>query len=218
MSTEPCLLTPESGAKKRVALRPWFVAIVLGIAAFYGWLFWPTESGTDPFELSRADGRPRFYATTYSKMEVPPNFSLRERLFWAWGQYQRRHGKRNPVAYSFPATPVRLCSISGSLSQCMEVCGTRYLIAVEIAGAVEFGNTNALNGAQWVAAFERAIEASEPVVCYDYAKKQNFQDALLVIRERRGVVKIVPRTKLAEYQNAGLVKAGSRGTWKRVWN
>jgi hypothetical protein len=210
MSTEPCLPTPESGSRKRVALRPWFVAIVLGIAAFFGWLFWPGQSGTSPFELSRADGRPRFYVTTYSKTEVPPNLSLRERLFWAWREYQRRHGKRKPAAYSFPATPVRLCSIDGLLSQCMEVGGTRYLIAVEIAGAVEFGNTNARNGAQWVAAFEHAIESSDPVVCYDYAKKQNFQDTLMVIRERPGVVKIVPRTKLAEYQNAGLVKAGSR--------
>jgi hypothetical protein len=81
---------------------------------------------------------------------------------------------------------------------------------VEIAGAVEFGSTNALNGAQWVAAFEHAIEASNPVICYDWAKRRNFQDTLLVIRERPGVVKIVPRTKLAEYEKAGLVKAGFR--------
>jgi hypothetical protein len=84
------------------------------------------------------------------------------------------------------------------------------LIAVEIAGVVEFGHTNALNGTQWVAAFEHAIETSGPVTCYDYARKRNFQDTLLVIRERPGVVKIVPRTKLAEYQKAGLVKAGAR--------
>src|SRR5664279_4463640 len=111
MSTEPCLPTPESGSRKRVALRPWFVAIVLGIAAFYGWLFWPGQPGTSPLELSRADGKTRFYATTYSKTEVPLNLSLRERLFWAWREYQRRHGKRNPAAYSFPAASVRLCSI-----------------------------------------------------------------------------------------------------------
>jgi hypothetical protein len=73
-----------------------------------------------------------------------------------------------------------------------------------------FGSTNALNGAQWVAAFEHAVETSNPVVCYDYAKKRNFQDSLLLIRERLGVVKVVPRTKLAEYQKAGLVKAAWR--------
>ena len=143
-------------------------------------------------------------------MQAPPNLTLRQRLFWAWEQYQRRHGKRNPAAWSFPASPVQLCSIDGLLNQCMEVTGTRYLIAVEVAGAVEFGSTNALSGAQWAAAFEHAIETSDSVMCYDYVKKRGFQDTLLLIRERPGVVKVVPRTKLAEYQKAGLVKAGSR--------
>ena len=88
----------------------------------------------------------------------------------------------------------------------MQVSGTKYLIAVEIAGAVEFGHTNILNGAQWVAAFEHALETNGPVVCYDWAKKQNFQDTLVLIREPPRVVKIVPRTKLVDYQKAGLVK------------
>jgi len=84
------------------------------------------------------------------------------------------------------------------------------MIAVEIAGAVEFGSTNSLNGAQWVAAFEHAVETSGPVVCYDYAKKRNFQDTLLLIRETPGVVKVLPRSKLAEYRKAGLVKEQSQ--------
>jgi len=197
-------------SKKRAAIRPWFLATILAIAALFGWLVWPSESQIGPLELSRVDGKSRFYATTYSKMQTPPNLSLRQRLFWAWMQYQRRYGKRNPATYSFAPSPVQLCSIHGLLNQCMEVSGTRYLIAVEIAGAVEFGSTNALSGAQWVAAFEHAIETSSPIICYDYAKKRNFQDTLLLIRERPGVVKVVPRTKLAVYQRAGLVKASSR--------
>jgi len=92
----------------------------------------------------------------------------------------------------------------------MEVSGTKYYIAVEVAGAVEFGSTNALNGAQFVAAFEHAIETSGPVICYDYAKKRNFQDTLLVLRESPRVVKVVPRSKLADYQKAGLVKANPK--------
>ena len=93
----------------------------------------------------------------------------------------------------------------------MEVSGTQYLVAVEIAGVVEFGTTNSLNGALWVAAFENALENSRPVVCYDYAKKRNFQDTLLLIRETRGVVKVIPRSKLDDYRKAGLVKGGSEG-------
>jgi hypothetical protein len=74
----------------------------------------------------------------------------------------------------------------------MEISGTKYLIAVEAAaGTVDFGYTNTLNGAQWVAAFERAITNHE----------------LVLIREKPDLVKVVPRTKLAKYQMAGLVKA-----------
>ena len=88
----------------------------------------------------------------------------------------------------------------------MEVSGTKYFIAIEVAGAVEFGHTNVLNGAQWVVAFERAIETSKPMVCYDYATKRNFEDTLVLIREKPTIVKIVPRTKIPDYQKAGLLK------------
>lgn len=92
----------------------------------------------------------------------------------------------------------------------MEVTGTRYLIAVEIAGTVDFGTTNVLTGTQWVQAFEQAIESSKSVLCYDFGKKRNFEDTLVVIHERPGLVKIVPESKLADYQKAGLVRKGQR--------
>ena len=215
MGKELLLPTPESGSKKPSAVRPWFLTAVLGIAALIGWLAWPSEPDIGPFELSRADGRSRFYATTYSKMEMPRNLPLSQRLWWAWAkykqEYRRRYSKPNPAAYSFPAGRLRLSSIEEGLNLCMAVTGTRYLIAVEIVGqgALEFLSTNALNGAQWVAAFENDIQ-SVPTGCYDYATKRVFHDTLLLIRERPGVVKVVPRKKLAEYQKIGLVKAGSQ--------
>jgi hypothetical protein len=200
----------SGSAKKRPALRLWVLATALGLAVFYGWLWWPSDVQISPTDLSRADGKPRLYATTYPKTQLPRNLPLAERLFWTWNQYQLRHRKRNPAAYTLAASSVQLWSIHGLLNQCMEVAGTHYFIAVEVAGTVEFGNTNSLNGAQWVAAAEHAIETSDPVICYDFAKKRNFQDTLLVIHERPGVVKIVPRTKLAAYQKAGLVRDGAR--------
>jgi hypothetical protein len=208
MTTESSLPTPESESKKRPALRPFFLASVLTFAAVIGWLLWPASPESSPYDLSRADGKSRFFPTTYSKVQMLQNLPLRQRLLWTWMQFQRRYARRNPAAYSFPACPVQPCSIHGLLNQCMEVTGTQYLIAVEIVGTVEFGSTNTLNGAQWVAAFEDAISTSNSVACYDYAKKRHFQDTLLLIRERRGLVKVVPRTKLVEYQKAGLVKAG----------
>jgi hypothetical protein len=92
----------------------------------------------------------------------------------------------------------------------MEISGTRYLVAVEVRAQIEFGNTNELSGAQWVAAVEQKLRAGQLVRCYDYAKKGKFDDSLLLICERPGVVKVVPRTKLAEYQAAGLVEKGSQ--------
>jgi len=93
----------------------------------------------------------------------------------------------------------------------MEVTGTRYFVAVEISGAaVKFGSPTTLGGPQWVAAFEQAIKKSGPVMCYDYAKQSHFEDTLVVIHEKPGVVKVVPRSKLDEYKKAGLVKADAK--------
>ena len=199
--------TATTGPKKRrLFLRPVFLVIVLAFAVFFGWLLWPVGPQISPYDLSRQDGKSRFFATKLQEFSPGPNLNFTQRLYWKWVMFTRTHGKRNPAAYTFSASQFRPCSISGLLTQCMQVTGTRYLIAVEISGPVFFGTTNALSGAQWVAAFEQAIQDSGPVICYDYATKTNFEDELLLIRERRDLVKIVPRTKLKDYQKAGLVK------------
>ena len=190
----------------RPALRPLFLTIILGFAGYAAWLLWPADpENRDPFALSRADGKSRFFVTTYSLREMPTNLSIGQRVIWLWMDYRRRHGRPwgKPL---FGPCKGAACSIHGILDQCMEATGTRYLIAVEIAGEVEFDTTNVLNGVQFAQAFEHAIETSKPVHCYDFAKRRNFMDTLLVIHERPGLVKIVPATKLADYQKAGLLK------------
>lgn len=87
----------------------------------------------------------------------------------------------------------------------MTVTGARYLMAKEVsAGSVVFGHTNVLNGAQWVAAFEAALQTNQPD-CFDYAAKRTRPENLLLIREKPGVVKVIPPSRLADYQKAGLV-------------
>src|SRR5664279_2317388 len=168
MSTDTPPRAEEGRSRKQPALRPLLLAAVLGLAAFIGLLFWPSDPENSPYDLRNADGKPRFYATTFSEMQMPPNLFLHQRLYWSWLQYKRRHGKRHPASYSFPAREIQRWQIAELLNLCMEVSGTRYLIAVEIAGQVEVGSTNALNGAQWVVACEHAIETSKPVICYDW--------------------------------------------------
>jgi hypothetical protein len=186
------------------------LASAIIIAALFAWVAWPSDPGISPLDQSREDGKSRFWASSYPKTGGASNASLSARIFLLWMDLQRRYGKPNPASYSFPASPVALCSVGGLLNQCMEVSGTQYLIGVEAAGAaIEFGNTNVLTGAQWVAAFETAIEKSEPVMCYDYAKKRSFHDTLLLIREKPRLVKIIPRSKLSDYQKADLVKRDS---------
>jgi hypothetical protein len=165
-----------------------------------------------PYALSSQDGKVRFYRTSYQVPVVPPStFPMRERLLWAWIQFKRHHLKPNPAAYSFPPGRRMPCAITALLNQCMDVSGKEYLVAVEIRGEVEFGSTKTLNGVQFVAAFEHALETSGPVSCYDYAKKSAFEDTLLVIHEGPRLIKVVPRSKLGEYQRAGLVKGDVSG-------
>jgi hypothetical protein len=205
-NTETPSEASQSSAKKRSRLRVWLVVVVLGFAGLVGWMFWPTESEEDPYSLSRADGKSRFWVTRSPQMQMPANLNLVQRSVWAWKQFLQTHRTRNRTFFTFAASPVQLCSIHGLLNNCMEVTGTHYYVAVEIAGGVQFGNSSVLNGAQWVAAFENSIETSGPVICYDFAGKANFQDTLVLIRERPGVVKIIPKTKLADYRKAGLAK------------
>lgn len=202
-------VTSQDAPRKRPVARLWVVALALAFGTFFLWIEWPTGSDIDPISLSNEDGKSRFWVTTHSKMELSPNIPWRTRLMWKWIDFQKRHRKPNPAAYTFPASAgVMPCSIEGLLNQCMEVSGTHYLIAVECcAGTVYFGHTNAIGGAQFVADFEHTIETNGPQMCYDFAKKRHFQDTLVLIREKPGVVKIVPRTKLADYQKEGLVKS-----------
>ena len=66
-----------------------------------------------------------------------------------------------------------------------------YLIAREARGdPIYFGHSKTLNGTQWVAAFERALQ----------------QDGYDLIRERSGMVKVIPKDAVAEYEKAGLIK------------
>jgi hypothetical protein len=202
--------SPDQQAARPRRVRRWIIASVLGVAIIVSvWRLlcfnlWDSEE----FKPAPVwDGKPRFAETTYSQRGDSSNATLWQRMFMAYLDFQRRHGKKNPAAWSFPATPPRLCSIHGLLNQCMEVTGTRYLMAYEAsAGSVQFGHSNVLNGAQWVAAFEAALQTNQPG-CFDYSAKSPRPENLLLIREKPGVVKVIPPSRLAEYQKAGLVDA-----------
>jgi len=107
----------------------------------------------------------------------------------------------DPTASSFPASPKRACSVSGLLNQCMQVTGFHYLIDKDVsAGSVQFGNAETLNGSQWVAVFENALQTGQPE-WWDSATKARRRENLVLIKfPEKKVVLVVPRDKAAKYQ------------------
>jgi len=118
-----------------------------------------------------------------------------------------RHGY-NLDNTTFQGGPVQLCSISGLLAQCMDLTGWQYLIDKNVAaGSIEFGNSKPLNGQEWVAAFEHALENDKPQ-WFEHGKFR--RENLVFIRyPDQKIVLVLPPEKAVQYQNlsAGSTKA-----------
>jgi len=145
------------------------------------------------------DNRPAFIATSKPTIDVGPlsNLTLRKKIYGIYLKLKYRIAppKPNPAGHSFSPRADRPCKIHGFLNQCSQVTGARYLIAREARGdSIDFGHAKTLNGTQWVAAFEEALQRNG----YD------------VVREKSGAVKIIPHNIVTEYQKAGLVRRGER--------
>jgi hypothetical protein len=132
------------------------------------------------------DGCPAFITTKDASQLAPSGATLKQRFLDVWFTRKRITG------YRFAPFPPQRCGVKGVLDQCMEVSGKRYLIAREaVAGTVSFGHTNTLTGPQWVAAFEQALR----------------DGGLVLLSNKNGVVKVIPKNKVEEYRKAGLVKS-----------
>ena len=145
------------------------------------------------------DNRPAFIATAKPTIDTGPlsNLPLQKKIYVIYLKLKYRIAppKPNPAGYSFSPRADRPCKIHGLLNQCSQMTGTRYLIAREARGdSIDFGHAKTLNGTQWVAAFEEALQRNG----YD------------VVREKSGAVKIIPHNIVTEYEEAGLVRRGEK--------
>ena len=113
--------------------------------------------------------------------------------------YQVTNGYGHPLNYSFTVSPVRGCSINGLLNQCMEVSGWRYLIDTNVAaGSVQFGCAKAMNGKEWVAAFENTLQTEKPEW---WENKHMRRENLVLIRfPEQKTVLVLPKEKATKYQ------------------
>ena len=195
---------PALSGKGKLLLLGAAMSLFLAAVTLVLLLRWESQA-PEKSSFSASDPTPRYLETTYPIAGLPPNPTLRDRFFVDVQNFMIRHGRKNPGAWTFSATPVRRCSIHGLLNQCMQVTGTRYLIDPEAAcGSVEFGHTNSLTGAQWVATFEGALQTNQPE-CLDLVTHHLYRTNLVLIRERPGLVKVISQKRLAEFQRAGLV-------------
>lgn len=77
----------------------------------------------------------------------------------------------------------------------------RYLMPPFVAaGSVRFGNTNMLNGPQWVAAFEKALQTGTPEWWDAEQKKMRDENLVLIRFPEQKTVLVLPREKAAEFQ------------------
>ena len=98
------------------------------------------------------------------------------------------------------ARPTQRCSIHGLLNQCMEMSDVRYLIDKNVAaGSVNFGHTNTLNGTQWIAAFESALQTGQPE-WYVSESNQFRKENLVLIRYDSKTVLVLPTDRASQYR------------------
>jgi Na+(H+)/acetate symporter ActP len=142
--------------------------------------------------------------TTYSTRGKLPFWN---EILMSWWEYKQRRWPK-PASYSFPASLVTGCSIHGLLNQCMQVSGMHYVMPLEVAASsVQFGNATPLNGAQWVAAFEQALQQDKITM---WKEGQRSDDYLVLIRAGARKTYVVPEAMALQMTNSVAAAAGAQ--------
>lgn len=192
---------------RRVRLLRTALLVMVLVGLGVTWLSGIMDSRLDEYFTSRwptygklavwpEDGRPFFADIVRPEKQkiwgtLPPSVPLKIRLSVA---YANLRDYLNPAASRAPTWQAQQGDLRFLLRHCANINGKRYLVPIEAlrldAQTVYFGNTNTLNGAQFVAAVEKAMNDA----------------GWLLIPENRRLVKVIPKDKLEEYRKAGLVK------------
>jgi hypothetical protein len=143
--------------------------------------------------------------TTYEifPSHLPPHPSLKDRLVFAYVKLWLRYdpSRPNPTNWSFAASPVALCSIQGLLNQCNQASGVRYLMPIGVAvGGVQFGNSNALSGARWIASFEAALQSNTPDLWDAQTKRTHGENLVLIRYPEQRTVLVLPASEAIEFR------------------
>ena len=173
-------LTLAHGALKVMAYSKTKTAVVVGIAIFLA----AGAATVAIHQIKKTEFNPKdFWATSYPTPDLDAD----------------RHG--DMLSYSFPISPIQRCSISGLLDQCMDMSGWQYLINTNAAaGTVEFGNSRVINGKEWVAAFENALQNGKPEWWDQKGKRFRRENLVLIRYPKQKIVLVVTKEEAAKYQ------------------
>ena len=134
---------------------------------------------------------------------LPPHPTLKDRFAVAYFKLLStfKPYRPDPTNTTFAASPVGSCSIMGFLDQCMQASGVRYLMSREVSvGIVKFGTTNALNGRQWIPAFENALETASPGWWDASARKWQSENLALIRYPAQHTVLVLTQSQAREFR------------------
>ncbi len=191
---DPADAWPNRPRRSLYFIRLGLLAVLLTGFVWMGWTNYRDRRVATSIEALPKDGQPAFLATQYGSHEISGNVPLSQRLLIGYREFLLRHSGRgrSPAAVSFPPLAEQLCDVYSLLNQCMQLTGTRYLLAREAVGRpVRFGYATTLNGAQWLSAAEQTLQKSGLVLIHETPKR----------------VKVIPKEVTEAYREAGLVAA-----------
>jgi hypothetical protein len=164
-------------------MRAPFKYLALGFLVLAGFLFFLWPSAPKPVPPLPFDDKV-FIST---KPPVPlfapsANAPVYARvMYFAFDKWAKLRGT-SASTWSFPASGKTACSVQGLLNQCSSVSDTRYLMSIGVTvSIVQFGNTNTLNGPQWVAAFEKELQTGD-VQYWDTQTKRTRPEHFAILR------------------------------------
>jgi hypothetical protein len=184
----------------RLSFKHYILGLFLFLALLYGaqyFFFRPKPEPPLPFDSTV------FISTampTYGALTPPPNAGVWERLrISVFELLLKIDGKRSST-WTFGPGAKTPCSIQGLLNQCMEVSSNRYLMPLGVAaGTVQFGHTNALDGAHWVAAFETALQEGDVQVWDEQTKRTHAEHLTLLRFPPQKTVVVLPQSAVADF-------------------
>ena len=143
--------------------------------------------------------------TTYEVFpsHLPARPTLRDRLSFAYVKLCGKFGPKehDPTNWTFAASGVGVSGVQALLNQCAQASGVRYLMPPDLAaGTVQFGNSSALNGRQWIASVETALQTKTPDWWDSRAKKRDQENLVLIRYPEQKTVLVLPASEAERYR------------------